>query len=149
MKVCLSLVLVAAVGVLLVLPQAALSQTEGSSTTTTETNNPRAVPVNPHDVTNNTVPTEAGSGFNTPSQWGRANAVYVNHEIEKARANGKDVTVAQAQYKMGMTDLNKGMNREAAQHFDSALESVGVQPKAQGQNPGEPMPGHGTVPAAH
>jgi hypothetical protein len=70
----------------------------------------------------------------------------VEHEIMKAKADGKDVTVAEAQRRMGMTALNNGLNKEAAQHFDTALRSLGIAPKAQGQNPGEPLPGHASMP---
>jgi hypothetical protein len=135
----------AGIGALLLLPQAGFSQT---TTYSTETNNPRATEVNPHDVTNNSMATNSGSGFNTPSQWGRANATYVKHEIAKAKANGQDTTVAQNQYRLGLNMLNNGMNKEAAQHFDNALRAVGVQPKAQGQNPGEPIPGHQPMPGS-
>ena len=84
--------------------------------------------------------------MNSPSQHGRANAIFVQHEITKARSQGKDVTAAEGQYTMGMAALNRGLNKEAAQHFDTALRAVGVEPKAQGQNPGETMPGHASMP---
>jgi hypothetical protein len=134
----------AGIGACLLLPQAGFSQSTTSSSTAT--NNPRAAEVNPHDVTNNSMPTNSGAGFNNPSQWGRANAVYVQHEIAKAKANGRDVSVAENQYRLGLNMLNNGMNKEAAQHFDSALRAAGVQPQAQGQNPGEPIRGHQQMP---
>jgi hypothetical protein len=139
------LLAVAGMGALLLLPQAGFSQT---TTYSSESNNPRAAEVNPHEVTNNSMPTGSGTGFNNPSQWGRANAEYVQHEIAKAKADGKDVNLAENQYRLGLNDLNNGLNKEAAQHFDSALRAVGVQPNAQGQNPGEPIPGHAAVPGS-
>jgi hypothetical protein len=135
-------ILAAAVGTSLFLIQPAFSQMTASS----NPQDTRGTATNPHAVVNNTVPTNAGAGTSNASQWGRANSVYTEHEIEKAKADGKDVTVAQAQYRMGMKALNTGLNKEAAQHFDQALRSVGVEPKAQGQNPGESLPGHAAMP---
>jgi hypothetical protein len=140
------LLITAALGALVLSAPVAFGQTESSSTSTTTADNPRAVAVSPHAVTNNTVATHSGVGFNQPSQWGRANSVYVQHEIEKAKADGKDVSAAQTQYNMAMNALNNGLNKEAAQHFDNALRAVGVQPNTQGQNPGEPMGSHAPMP---
>jgi hypothetical protein len=132
----------AGIGLLFLLPNAAFSQSENAP----DMNPSRAAAANPHDVTNNSIPTNAGAGMNNPTQWGRANAVYVEHEIAKAKADGKNITVAEAQHRMGMNALNNGMDDEAAQHFDAALRSIGVAPKAQGQNSGETTPGHAAMP---
>jgi hypothetical protein len=138
-------VLVGAAVSALLLPRAALCQTESYPS---QANDTRTQSANPHAVVNNSLPTDSGSGMNNPSQHGRANAVFVEHEITKARAKGKDVTGAEGQYKMGMAALNRGLNKEAAQHFDTALRAVGVEPKAQGYNPGETTHGHAAVPGS-
>ena len=139
-----NLLIAAGVGILFLLPQASFGQTESSSPA--DVTSSHSDVVNPHAVMNNSLATGGGAGMNSPSQWGRANAVYVEHEIQKAKANGKDVTVAETQRRMGMTALNNGLNKEAAQHFDTALRSIGIEPKAQGQNPGEPEGGHSAMP---
>jgi hypothetical protein len=54
--------------------------------------------------------------------------------------------MAENQYRVGLSALNNGLNKEAAEHFDRALRAVGVQPKVQGQNPGEPVAGHEAMP---
>src|SRR5579884_1754997 len=59
----------------------------------------RTAEANHHAVTNNTLATHGGTGFNNPSQWGRANAEYVQHEIARARSEGKDVRMAENQYR--------------------------------------------------
>ncbi|GEM_PF-6591786 len=107
---------------------------------------PRPASGNPHAITNNTLITGPGVGFMNPDQWARANAVYVEHEIEKAKAKGRDVSVADAQFGLAMNELNHGLNRESAQHFDNALMALGVQPNTQGQNAGEPMKPHFPMP---
>ncbi len=136
------LIAAAGIGAMLLLPAVGFSQsaTYSSSSETTRAE------ANPHAMTNNTLPTHGGEGMNNPSQYGRANADYVRHEIAKAKADGKNVTMAENQYRSGMNALNNGLNKEAAQHFDSALRSVGVEPKTQGQNPGEALPGHPAMP---
>jgi hypothetical protein len=131
-----------AIGALL-LPGFGFCQAENPPSSANDT---RTQSANPHAVVNNSLPTNGGAGMNNPSQHGRANAIFVKHEIAKARAEGKDVTGAEGQYKMGMAALNRGLNKEAAQHFDTALRAVGVEPKAQGQNPGETMSGHTSMP---
>jgi hypothetical protein len=139
------LVAAAGVGALLLLPQIGFSQSATYSSTS-ETS--RATESNPHAMTNNTLATHGGEGMNNPSQYGRANADYVRHEIAKAKADGKNVTMAENQYRSGLNALNNGLNKEAAQHFDTALRSVGVEPKVQGQNPGESLPGHPALPGS-
>jgi len=136
-----NLLAAAGFGALLILPQVGFSQTSTYSSSAS-----RTTEANPHAVTNNTLATHGGTGFNNPSQWGRANAEYVQHEIARAKSEGKDVRMAENQYRVGLNALNNGLNKEAAEHFDSALRAVGVQPKVQGQNPGEPAAGHEAMP---
>lgn len=123
--------LATAVGASLLLAQTSFSQTTSYSSTTTE--DARGTTSNPHAIVNNSLPTGAGVGTSNPSQWGRANAVYTEHEIAKAKADGKDVTGAQTQYRMGLTALNNGLNKEAAQHFDEALRWSEFSPKHRGK----------------
>ncbi len=137
-------IIAAAAGALMLMRQTGLAQTQTYSSTT----NPRPSVTDSHGPVNNSISIGPGVGMNNPSQWGRANAAYVRREIAKAKADGKDVAAAQIQYAMGMKNLNNGMNKEAAQHFDSALRAVGVEPKAQGQNPGESTAGHMAMPGA-
>ncbi|SRR5579871_1483958 len=145
-------ILLSAAIVVLLLSAPAFGQTRIYSTSTANTSsdtyNARAIPVNPHSITNNSLPTGPGIGFDNPSQWGRANAVFVLHEIAKARADGRNVRVAEAQYGLAMNELNHGLNKEAAQHFDSALRTIGIQPNVQGENAGEPLRPHLPMPGA-
>ncbi len=116
-----------AVGALFLLAPIAFGGLYTATTSTTHSAsayNPRAVPFNPHALTNNTLITGPGVGLMNPDQWGRANAVYVEHEIEKAQADGRDVSVADAQFGLAMNELDHGLNKEAAQHFDNALRAV-------------------------
>jgi hypothetical protein len=55
-------------------------------------------------------------------------ADYLANKIADAHAQGKDVTTAKAQEAMGKAALTKGMNDEAAQHFEAAFRSIGVIP---------------------
>jgi hypothetical protein len=79
-------------------------------------------------------------------------AAYVNQKIAEARAQGKDVTAAQMQARMGQAALSKGLQSEADQHFDIALRSVGANEsgtssgEAQAPNgPGSAMPAPGSA----
>jgi hypothetical protein len=67
-----------------------LAQLGFSQTSTYSSSTSRTTEANPHAVTNNTLATHGGTGFNNPSQWGRANAEYVQHEIARAKSEGKD-----------------------------------------------------------
>jgi hypothetical protein len=143
------LFLSAAVGALLLSTPTAFGETYTTTTTTTysaSAYNPRAVPLNPYAITNNTLITGPGVGLMNPDQWGRANAVYVEHEIEKAQADGRDVSIADAQFGLAMNELDHGLNKEAAQHFDNALRAVGVEPNTPDQNAGEPIRPHFSMP---
>jgi len=50
---------------------------------------------------------------------------------------GKDVTTAKSQEAMGKAALRKGMNDEAAQHFETAFRSIGVIPIGLNQDAGQ------------
>lgn len=76
------------------------------------------------------------------------NADYVRRKIEDAQAKGKDVSAARMQEKMGDAALKKGMNDEAAQHFETALRSIGEMPNSSGSNAGEANTPHGSMPGA-
>jgi hypothetical protein len=94
-------------------------------------------------ATSPTVPAEQvapgvpGIPPNTPRPLGPApgssradvtKADYLANKIADAQAQGKDVTTAKAQEAMGKAALTKGMNDEAAQHFEAAFRSIGVIP---------------------
>lgn len=76
------------------------------------------------------------------------NAEYVHMKIAQAQAKGKDVSAARMQEKMGNAALKKGMNDEAAQHFETALHSIGEMPNAPGENSGEASSPHKAMPGA-
>jgi hypothetical protein len=76
------------------------------------------------------------------------NAYYVHKKIDQAQAEGRDVGAAKMQEKMGDAALRKGMNNEAAQHFETALRSIGEMPNAPGENPGETGSPHHAMPGA-
>ena len=75
------------------------------------------------------------------------NSEYVHNKIAQAQSKGRDVSAAQLQAAMGDAAMKKGMSDEAAQHFETALRSIGEMPNGPGENPGEagsphaPMPG--------
>jgi len=75
-------------------------------------------------------------------------ADYVHQKIADAQAKGKDVSAATMQEKMGNAALKKGMNDEAAQHFETALRSIGEMPNAPGENSGESSSPHKAMPGA-
>jgi hypothetical protein len=64
-------------------------------------------------------------------------ADYLANKIADAQAQGKDVTTAQSQEEMGKAASKKGMNDEAARHFETALRSIGVTPIGLDQDAGE------------
>jgi hypothetical protein len=102
-----------------------------TTTTTTTTVTTIAPVVNPND------PVQfppAGPG--PDSHGGKLTAAFVDQKIAEAKAQGRDTSAAETQEVMGQADLRKGMNDEAAQHFDAALRSVGVAPNSPGQDSG-------------
>jgi hypothetical protein len=116
-------------------------QSAETTTTTTTTTTVPGVPVNPND------PVQFPPGGPGPdSHEGNMKAAFVDQKIAEAKAQGQDTSAAETQEVMGQADLRKGMNDEAAQHFDAALRSVGVMPSAPGKDSGEagslhhPMP---------
>jgi hypothetical protein len=76
------------------------------------------------------------------------NADYVHKKIADAQAKGKDVSAARMQENMGNAALKKGMNDEAAQHFETAMRSIGEMPNAPGENSGEASSPHKPMPGA-
>jgi hypothetical protein len=95
----------------------------------------------------------AGSEMNNPAAPNASgtemlNANYVHKKIDQAQVQGKDVSAARMQEAMGNAALKKGMNDEAAQHFETALRSVGVMPNAPDENPGEATSPHRAMPGA-
>lgn len=95
-------------------------------------------------------PSARGSEMNNPnaaaapgtSGTETVKSAYVHKKIDEAQAQGKDVSAAQIQEHMGDAALKKGMNDEAAQHFETALRSIGVMPNAPDENPGEATSPH-------
>ena len=103
-------------------------------------------------ATSPTVPAERvapgvpGIPPNTPRPLGPApggsrsyamKADYLAKKIADAQAQGKDVTTAKSQEEMGKAASKKGMNDEAARHFETALRSIGVIPIGLDQDAGE------------
>jgi hypothetical protein len=76
------------------------------------------------------------------------NGDYVHKKIADAEAKGMDVSAARMQENMGNAALKKGMNKEAAQHFETALRSIGEMPNVPGQNAGEANSPHKAMPGA-
>src|SRR5215471_17433496 len=70
----------------------------------------------------------AGAPAASSSQSDQMSSGYVSQKISEAQARGKDVRLAKTQQAMGEAALKKGMNNEAAQHFETALRSIGVMP---------------------
>jgi hypothetical protein len=62
------------------------------------------------------------------------NAQYVQTKIAQAQKQGMDVSAAQMQEAMGKAAMKKGMNDEAAEHFETALSAIGEMPSARGDN---------------
>jgi hypothetical protein len=83
--------------------------------------------------------------------WGGPDANFVAHKIAQARAQGytQEAAAAETQERMGVAELQNGMNREAADHFDAALLALGLVPNAQGQLSGEVGPRHPHVPGTN
>ncbi len=111
-----------------------------SRTTTTTTTAPI---VNPND------PAQfppAGNGMNPDSHEGKVKAAFVDQQIAQAKARGMDTSAAENQEVMGQAALMHGMDVEAAQHFDAALRSVGIEPAWPEHNPGEASSIHHPMP---
>lgn len=70
------------------------------------------------------------------------NSWYVHRKIDQAQAEGRDVSAARLQESMGNAALQKGMKDKAAEHFETALRSVGQMPDRtprHSDNPGVPV----------
>jgi hypothetical protein len=114
--------------------------TTNQTTTTTTTTAPA---VNPND------PVQfppGGAGTSSGAQEGNVKAAFVDQQIALAKAQGKDTSAAETQEVMGQADLRRGLNDEAAQHFDAALRAVGVVPSSPGHNSGEAGSYHAPMP---
>lgn len=140
---CLSCLGIAAA--LTVTPVFALAQTTvyapaTSRTTTTVTS---GTPVNPNS------PVQfppANVGMAPDSLEGKVKAAYVDQQIAMAKARGQNTSAAETQEIQGQSDLRRGLNTEAAQHFDAALRSLNVMPSHPDQNSGEAGSIHTTMP---
>ncbi|HLH78337.1 MAG TPA: hypothetical protein VKV28_16155 [Candidatus Binataceae bacterium] len=75
-------------------------------------------------------------------QWPGAVAKYVAEQIAKAKAEGKDTSLAEAHYRLAINWIRMGQNLNAAHHFDTALRALGIRPQVPGQNVGEVMGVH-------
>jgi len=84
--------------------------------------------------------------MNPTSHEGNVKAAYVDQQIAMAKARGQDTSAAETQEIMGQADLRRGLNNEAAQHFDNALRAVGVMPAWPGHNSGEATSFHAPMP---
>ena len=110
------------------------------TTTTTTTSGP---PVNPNS------PVQfppANMGMAPDSHEGKVKAAYVDQQIALAKARGQDTSAAETQEIQGQSDLSRGLNTEAAQHFDAALRSIGVMPSHPQQDSGEAGSIHSSMP---
>lgn len=113
--------------------------TTGTTTTTTTT----GTAVNPNS------PVQfppANVGMAPDSHEGKVKATYVDQQIALAKARGEDTSVAETQEIQGQSDLRRGLNTEAAQHFDAALRALNVMPSHPEQNSGEAGSVHSTMP---
>jgi hypothetical protein len=116
--------------------------TTQAQTTTTVTNS-RSMTVNPND------PKQfppANFGFSADQRQGNFKAAYVDQQIAIAKSHGIDTSVAENQSVIGRADLKKGLNQEAAQHFDNALRALGVMPAQPQHNSGEVGMYHAPMP---
>jgi hypothetical protein len=57
------------------------------------------------------------------------NTQYVHKKIDQAQAQGRDVSAARVQERMGNAALRQGKKDKAAEHFETALRSVGQMPE--------------------
>ncbi len=111
-----------------------------SRTTTTTTTAPVVNPDDPAQFP------PAGGGMNPDSHEGKVKAAYVDQQIALAKQRGMDTGAAENQEVMGQAALMHGLNTEAAQHFDAALRSVGVEPAWPEHNSGEASSIHHPMP---
>jgi hypothetical protein len=134
---------------LLISPAAGLAYTDiyypatSQAQTTTTVTTGRSMTVNPNS------PRQfppANFGFSADQRQGAFKAEYVDQQIALAKARGINTDPAIAQEIQGRADLKKGLNEEAAQHFDAALRSLGVMPSQPEHNPGEVGVYHNPMP---
>ena len=110
------------------------------TTTTTVTNGPAVNPNSPVQFP------PANVGMAPDSHEGKVKAAYVDQQIALAKARGQNTSAAETQEIQGQSDLRRGLNTEAAQHFDAALRSIGVMPNQPEHNPGEVGSFHAPMP---
>ena len=109
-------------------------------TTTTVTTAPVVNPDDPAQFP------PASVGMAPDSHEGKVKAAYVDQQIAAAKTRGQDTSAAETQEIMGQSALMRGLNTEAAQHFDAALRSVGVMPSQPQRNSGEAGSYHSPMP---
>ncbi len=83
----------------------------------------------------------AASNEVTPQE--KANQV--KSDLDAAREQGKNVSTARRQYRLGMRDMNKGKNSKALQHFEEAENDLGTQQSNMGSN----ATGENTAPSSN
>jgi hypothetical protein len=64
----------------------------------------------------------------------RDEARQVKSDLDAARAQGKDVSMANRQYRLGMRDMKKGEDSTAHNHFQEAENDLGTQQSNMGTN---------------
>jgi len=127
-------------------PALALAQTTvyapatSRTTTTTVTNGPTVNPNSPVQFP------PANVGMGADSHEGKVKAAYVDQQIALAKARGQNTSAAETQEIQGQSDLTRGLNTEAAQHFDAALRSIGVMPSHPHEDSGEAGAPHAPMP---
>jgi hypothetical protein len=92
------------------------------TTTTTVTNGPAVNPNSPVQFP------AANVGMAPDSHQGKIKAAYVDQQIALAKSRGQNTSAAETQEIQGQSDLRRGLNAEAGQHFDAALRSIGAEP---------------------
>ncbi len=80
---------------------------------------------------------EPAGSAGTDDQSEMMNSGYVHRKIDQAQAQGRDVSAAKMQAQMGDAAAQKGMTDEAAQHYQTALRSIGAMPPGTGDNSGQ------------
>jgi hypothetical protein len=118
------------------LPPVAFAQAPASTAGTTSSSISSSNPAgenNPNTSINAsaTASTDTGASNEAAPQ---DKAQQVKSDLDAAREQGKDVSTARHQYRLGMLDMKKGDNSKALQHFDEAENDIGTQQSNMGTN---------------